>query len=109
MYLVILTTLYQVSLINRTAAAENLEEAKNIFAQKHGKNIMHAVLSGFAAVAPRTATPNLIELLSAFIIRYPLQSKEWINQILYSVRLSFMAISFYVMLIGANSAGFHPI
>ncbi|KAI0087502.1 ARM repeat-containing protein [Irpex rosettiformis] len=83
-YALVASCTFLVSLINRTAAAENLDEAKNIFAQKHGKNIMHAILSGFAAVAPRTATPNLIELLSTFITRYPIQSKEWINEILYS-------------------------
>ncbi|KAI0799725.1 ARM repeat-containing protein [Irpex lacteus] len=83
-YALVSSCTFLASLINRTAAAESLDEAKNVFAQNHGKNIMHAILSGFAAVAPRTATPNLIELLSTFITRYPLQSKEWINEILYS-------------------------
>ncbi|KAI0686931.1 ARM repeat-containing protein [Cytidiella melzeri] len=83
-YALVASCTFLATMINRTAAAEGLEEAKNVFAQKHGKNIMHSILSGFAGVAPRTATPNLIELLSTMLTRFPLQSKEWINEILYS-------------------------
>jgi hypothetical protein len=82
-------------LINRTAAAEGLEDAKNVFAQKHGKNIIYSILSGFAAVAPRTATPNLIELLSTFLTRFPLQSKQWVNEILYSVSVILYILMLY--------------
>ena len=46
---------------------------------------MRALLSGFAAVAPRSATPNLIELLSTFTTRFPAESKAWMTEILYSV------------------------
>ena len=65
------------SLINRTAARDELTEAKDAFAQTHGRAIMHAVLSGFASVAPRSATPNLVEVLSTLVTRYPLLSKTW--------------------------------
>ncbi|KAI0341153.1 ARM repeat-containing protein [Trametopsis cervina] len=83
-YALVASCTFLSSLINRTAAAEGLEDAKNAFAQKHGKDAMYAILSGFAAVAPRTATPNLIELLSTFILRFPQQSKGWIDDILFS-------------------------
>lgn len=47
--------------------------------------MMQAVLSGFAAVAPRSATPNLIELLSTMTVGPPAESKAWVIDILFSV------------------------
>ena len=47
---------------------------------------MRAILSGFAGVAPRSVTPNLVELLSTFVTRYPLESKQWMQDILNAVR-----------------------
>ena len=77
------------SIINRTAARDELTEAKDAFAQTHGRAIMHAVLSGFASVAPRSATPNLVEVLSTLVTRYPLLSKTWTTEILFAVRFLF--------------------
>ena len=48
---------------------------------------MHALLSDFAGVAPRSGTPNLVELLSTFVTRFPLESKAWMIEILDSVCL----------------------
>jgi hypothetical protein len=51
---------------------------------------MQALLSGFAAVAPRSTTLNLVEVLSTLVSRYPTKSKAWMTDILYSVsRLCF--------------------
>jgi len=50
----------------------------------HGRSIMNAVLDGFAGKAPRTAMPNLIELLSALLARYPAESRGWMTDVLYS-------------------------
>lgn len=35
----------------------------------HGRAIMQAVLEGFAGVAPRSAVPNLIEMLGTLLSR----------------------------------------
>ncbi|KAI0633121.1 ARM repeat-containing protein [Trametes polyzona] len=72
------------SLINRTATNDDLAAAKASLAQTHGFQIMRAILFGFAGVAPRSAMPNLIELLSTMITRYPLESKQWISDILFA-------------------------
>lgn len=53
--------------------------------QVHGRIILRALLSGFAGVAPRSATPNLIELLSIMVTKFPAESKAWMAEILYSV------------------------
>lgn len=73
------------TLVTKTATIDELAEAKNLLIQRHGRSIMRALLSGFAAVAPRSATPNLIELLSTFTTRFPAESKAWMTEILYSV------------------------
>lgn len=78
-------TCQQASLINRTAAAEDLGEAKDVLAQTHGRNIMRALLVGFAVVAPRSATPNLVEVLQTLLSKFPVQSKTWVTEILYAV------------------------
>ena len=75
-------------LLTKTATTDELSEAKSLLLQQHGRAIMQAILSGFAAVAPRSATPNLIELLSTMTIRFPAESKTWMTEILYSVRLN---------------------
>ncbi|KAL1943353.1 hypothetical protein VTO73DRAFT_4428 [Trametes versicolor] len=72
------------SLITRTATNDDLAAAKASLAQTHGFQIMRAILFGFAGVAPRSAMPNLIELLSTMITRYPLESKQWISDILFA-------------------------
>ena len=76
----------QSSFVNRTATNDDLAAAKAALAQTHGFQIMRAVLFGFAGVAPRSAMPNLIELLSTMITRYPAESKQWMSEILFAVR-----------------------
>ncbi|KAI0369534.1 ARM repeat-containing protein [Pilatotrama ljubarskyi] len=72
------------SLINRTSTDDDLASFKVALAQTHGFLIMRAILFGFAGVAPRSAMPNLIELLSTMITRYPLESKQWMSEILFA-------------------------
>ena len=52
---------------------------------QYGLPILRAVLCGFAGVAPRSATVNLIELLSTIASRYPAETREWMNEILFAV------------------------
>jgi len=59
--------------------------------QVHGRPILRAVLSGFAGVAPRSATQNLIELLSTIASKYPSETREWMNEILFAVCLDVSA------------------
>lgn len=53
--------------------------------QTHGRPILRAVLSGFAGVAPRSATQNLIELLSTIASKYPSETRGWMDEILFAV------------------------
>ena len=57
----------------------------------HGRPILQAVLTGFAGVAPRSATQNLIELLSMMASKYPSETREWMDAILFAVRLGVCA------------------
>jgi len=50
---------------------------------------MRSLLVGFAAVSPKSAVPNLVELFSALVSKAPLESKEWILDVLHGVRLFF--------------------
>jgi len=70
--------------INRTCLSDELGDAKTILIQGHGRSIMQALLCGFAGVAPRSATPNLIELLSTLVTRFPVECKAWMAEILFA-------------------------
>ena len=59
-------------------------DAKATIAQ-HGFGIMGGVLIGFAGIAPRSAAPNLIDMLSILIMKYPAESKGWMTQVLFAV------------------------
>jgi hypothetical protein len=73
-------------LLHRTSLYEELDEPKQRLVGVHGRAIMRAVLCGFAGVAPRSTTPNLIELLSALLTRFPDLCRVWIPEVLYAVR-----------------------
>jgi len=75
----------QSSLIHRTCIHEELTPDKTVLIQRHGRSIMRAILCGFAGVAPRSATPNLIELLSTLVTRCLGECKVWITEILFAV------------------------
>jgi len=72
------------SLIHRTCIHEELTPDKTVLIQRHGRSIMRAILCGFAGVAPRSATPNLIELLSTLVTRCLGECKVWITEILFA-------------------------
>ena len=48
---------------------------------------MRAILAGFAGVAPRSATQNLIELLGTLVTKYPGESRIWMSEALFSVSI----------------------
>lgn len=72
------------TLINRTCAVDELSEAKVILARTHGRSFMRVVLNGFAGVAPRSAAPNLIELLSTLTQRFTAESRQWMTEVLFA-------------------------
>jgi hypothetical protein len=47
---------------------------------------MRSLLVGFAGISPKSAVPNLVQLFSALIAKAPLESKEWILDVLHGVR-----------------------
>ena len=60
---------------------------------------MQAVLAGFAAVAPRSALPNLIEILGTLLTKANDTggsggATQWMNEILMSVRHHYSQITF---------------
>lgn len=81
----------QTALIKDTQASDDFADAKQLLLDTHGRAIMHAVLVGFAGVAPKSAVPNLVELFSALVVKTPLESKRWILEILYGVRGCFIS------------------
>jgi hypothetical protein len=46
---------------------------------------MRSLLVGFAGLSPKSAVPNLVELFSALVVKAPLESKEWILDVLHGV------------------------
>ncbi|KZT01812.1 ARM repeat-containing protein [Laetiporus sulphureus 93-53] len=82
-YSLVAACTFLVTLTNRTCSLDELSEAKQMIAQTHGRSIMKALLNDFAGAAPRSATQNLIELLSALVMRFPAESKVWMTEILH--------------------------
>ncbi|KAG1744571.1 armadillo-type protein [Suillus paluster] len=72
------------TLIRRTASSDDLGDASTILIQGHGRPILQAILCGFAGVAPRSATQNLIELLSIVASKFPAETRTWMNDILFA-------------------------
>ena len=77
----------QTALIKDTQASDDFADAKQLLLDTHGRATMRALLVGFAGVAPKSAVPNLVELFSALVVKTPLESKRWILEILYGVRV----------------------
>ncbi|KJA24831.1 hypothetical protein HYPSUDRAFT_65152 [Hypholoma sublateritium FD-334 SS-4] len=77
------------TLIHRTSIADELATHKAALLATHGYSLMRAVLQGFAGVAPRSAVPNLIEILGALLSRAtgagPMgNATQWMKDILLS-------------------------
>jgi hypothetical protein len=62
---------------------------------------MRSLLIGFAGVSPKSAIPNLVELFSAVIAKAPLESKEWILDVLHGVSVVFFIMHSFFL--GADS------
>ncbi|PCH43249.1 ARM repeat-containing protein [Wolfiporia cocos MD-104 SS10] len=82
-YSLVAACTFLVSLINRTSAEDELSEAKTMLGKLHGEPVMRAILRGFAGSSPRSATPNLVDLMSALIAKFPAESRSWVMHVLY--------------------------
>ncbi|TFY77229.1 hypothetical protein EWM64_g6783 [Hericium alpestre] len=83
-YSVVGASTFLITFINRSHSSDDLGDAKAVIVQRHGPEIIRAILVGFAGVAPRSAAPNLVELLSTFVTKYPTETKLWVSQILFA-------------------------
>jgi hypothetical protein len=80
----------QSSLIARTFSSStpvDLSTYQVALINTYARPILVAVLAGFAGVAPRSSTSNLIELLSTLVGKAHNECRAWISEILFSVRL----------------------
>ncbi|KAG2354786.1 ARM repeat-containing protein [Suillus spraguei] len=83
-YSLVATCTFLETLIRRTASSDELGDASSMLIQGHGRSILRAILCGFAGVAPRSATQNLIELLSVIASKFPAETRTWMNDILFA-------------------------
>ncbi|KAH9966317.1 ARM repeat-containing protein [Lactifluus volemus] len=82
-YSLVAASTFLTALIRDTQANDDLGDAKKLLLDTHGRAIIRSLLVGFAGVSPKSAVPNLIELFSALVTKVPLESKQWILEILY--------------------------
>ncbi|KAI0247835.1 ARM repeat-containing protein [Lactifluus subvellereus] len=82
-YSLVAASTFLTALIRDTQANDDLADAKKLLLDTHGRAIIRSLLVGFAGVSPKSAVPNLIELFSALVTKVPLESKQWILEILY--------------------------
>jgi hypothetical protein len=78
---------FQSSLVTNTAKNGALAEQKETLARAYGWLVVNGLLAALAGSAPRSATQNLVELLSAFSLRYPAETRVWVSEVLFAVRL----------------------
>ncbi|KAK0494340.1 armadillo-type protein [Armillaria luteobubalina] len=71
------------NLIHRSCVYPALEAQRTQLISGHGRDIMRAVLFGLAGVSPRSATPNLVEMLSTLLVRCVEESRVWLKEILF--------------------------
>ncbi|ESK97855.1 importin 13 [Moniliophthora roreri MCA 2997] len=70
--------------IHRSYVHQSLEAYRVQLINSHGRSITQTVLSGLAGQAPRSATTNLIEMLSTLLIRCTEEMKVWLREVLFS-------------------------
>ncbi|KAI9508978.1 ARM repeat-containing protein [Russula earlei] len=82
-YSLVAASTFLTALIKDTQANDDLADAKKLLLDTHGRAMMRSLLVGFAGVSPKSAVPNLVELFSALVAKTPLESKEWILDVLH--------------------------
>lgn len=97
------------TLLRHTFLDGTLTEQADALMKNHGKAIVHALLSDFAAVAPRSALPNLIDLLSMIVLKRTEEARVWMRDILFSVSSSVPVCYPYLLVlkIGVRITSYH--
>ncbi|KAL0571967.1 hypothetical protein V5O48_009993 [Marasmius crinis-equi] len=70
--------------IHRSYVHESLAAYRDRLINTHGRAITEAILSGLAGQAPRSATTNLIEMLSTLLTRCLAECRLWLNDVLFN-------------------------
>ncbi|KAG6334626.1 hypothetical protein ID866_4467 [Astraeus odoratus] len=83
-YSLVATCTFLEQLVRRTTSSDDLGDTSTMLIHQYGQPIVRAVLHGFAGVAPRSTTPNLVELLSIIVSKYPLEARGWMDEILFA-------------------------
>jgi len=82
-YSLVAASTFLTTLIKDTHTNDDIADAKKLLLATHGREIMRSLLVGFAGLSPKSAVPNLVELFSALVVKAPLESKEWILDVLH--------------------------
>lgn len=76
---------------------ELVQIRKQVFVDSgHGRALIKATMYGIAGGVARSVVPNLVEVLSAFLNRLPLESRIWVQESMNDVRYSCCVLLFYV-------------
>ncbi|KAF9269125.1 ARM repeat-containing protein [Marasmius fiardii PR-910] len=70
--------------IHRSFVHESLAPYRTPLVNTHGRAITEAVVSGLAGQAPRSATTNLIEMLSTLLTRCLSECRVWLHDVLFN-------------------------
>ncbi|THV01907.1 ARM repeat-containing protein [Dendrothele bispora CBS 962.96] len=84
--------------IHRSYVHSSLETYRLQMLAVHGRTITYGVLSGLAGQAPRSAMPNLIEVLSTLLTRCVEESRKWIKEVLFDASASTCTMSRRVLI-----------
>jgi len=92
-YSLVAASTFLSTFIHRSYVHASLASYRTQLLAVHGRTVMYGVLSGLAGQAPRSATPNLIEVLSTLLTRCVEESRRWIREVLFDVSLSVLGSS----------------
>ncbi len=71
--------------LQRSFNNDKLLDPRRRFVDVYGRDIMRAALSGLAGVSPRSATPNLVDLLSTLLSRCVSEAQGWLKEAVVDV------------------------
>ncbi|KAK7463063.1 hypothetical protein VKT23_007649 [Stygiomarasmius scandens] len=82
-YSLVAASTFLSTFVHRSYVHTSLASYRTQLLAVHGRTVMYGVLSGLAGQAPRSATPNLIEVLSTLLTRCVEESRRWIREVLF--------------------------
>ncbi|KLO16646.1 ARM repeat-containing protein [Schizopora paradoxa] len=84
-YSIVSACSFMIQLIMKTMSNDSLAPLARPLLQRHGRNILHALLCGLAGLSPASTVQNLIELLATMNSRLAEECKVWIPEVLYAL------------------------